>query len=76
MKQQVKKRWYFVVAAVVLLVIITFTPLVTPQGQYKPELWGVPYTLWTGFIIAVALVGLTIYGSTICPGSKKREEAE
>ncbi len=76
MKNKVKTRWYLVVATVVLLVILTFTPVVTPYGQYKPELLGIPYTLWTGILIGMAIVGLTLYGSFICPGSKRWEESQ
>ncbi|MEF8812139.1 MAG: hypothetical protein V5A47_14520 [Bacteroidales bacterium] len=76
MKNRVKTRWYLVVTTVVFLVILTFTPAVIPYGQYKPELLGIPYTLWTGIFIGIAIVGLTIYGSFICPGSKRWEESQ
>jgi len=76
MKKNVKVSWYIVVAIVILLTVITFTPVVTPEGQYQPELIGIPYTLWTGILVAIAIVGLTLYGSTICPGSKKWEESK
>ena len=76
MKNKVKRKWYLVVSAVVVLTVITFTPVVTPVGQYKPELFGIPYTLWTGIIVAILIVGLTLYGSTIGPGSRKWEEAK
>jgi peptidoglycan/LPS O-acetylase OafA/YrhL len=73
---RVKTRWMMVVATVCVLTILIFTPVVTPQGQFKPELFGIPYTLWTGILIGVLIVGLTVYGSTVCPGSKKWEEAK
>ncbi|MGM0532618.1 MAG: hypothetical protein ACQER7_14820 [Bacteroidota bacterium] len=76
MKNKVKLRWYVVVSAVILLTVVTFTPLVTPVGQYKPELFGFPYTLWAGIVVGILLVLLTIYGSTIAPGSKKWEESQ
>lgn len=76
MRNKVKLRWYVVVSAVILLTVITFTPLVTPVGQYKPELFGFPYTLWTGIVVGILLVSLTIYGSTIAPGCKKWEESQ
>lgn len=47
-----------------LLCALTFTPLVIPTGVARPALAGVPYTLWTGILITVALVGLT-YGATV-----------
>ncbi len=59
------KRWRLLTALAVVLCIITFTPLVIPQGIYKPELFGIPYTLWTGFLITVALVVLTYLGTKV-----------
>jgi membrane protease YdiL (CAAX protease family) len=76
MKNKVKTRWYMVVTTVIILIILTFTPAVIPYGQYKPELFGIPYTLWTGILVGIALVGLTIFGSFICPGSKRWEESQ
>lgn len=55
--------WRLCYLGVVLLSVITFTPLVLPLGTYEPMLFGVPYTLWTGIIVTVALVVLT-YGAT------------
>jgi hypothetical protein len=75
MKKKVKRSWHAAVTAVVILTILTFTPAIIPYGQYKPELLGIPYTLWTGILVGMAIVGLTIYGSTVCPGSKKWEES-
>ncbi len=57
-----------------LIIVITFTHLVIPYNVYKPEFLGLPYSFWTGMLVSVILVGLTIYGSTVCPGSKNRED--
>ena len=56
-----------------LLCAVTFTPLVIPSGEYKPMLFGIPYTLWTGFIITVALVVVTYIGTRVHPGMKDEE---
>ncbi len=71
-----KKRLYWKIAciAAILLCILTFTPLVIPQGIAKPELAGVPYSLWTSFIISVLLVVLTFIGTRVHPGMQNEEE--
>ena len=55
-----------------MLVIITFTPLVTPPGKFKPFLFGMPYTIWTGIIVSAGLVILTFIGAIVHPGSDKK----
>ncbi|MEX2512190.1 MAG: hypothetical protein WD398_04735 [Cyclobacteriaceae bacterium] len=71
-----KKRLYWNICCVtaLLLCIITFTPLVIPQGVADPKLGGVPYSLWTSFIISVLLVVLTYIGTRVHPGMHKEEE--
>lgn len=59
--------WRLCYAAVVGLSAITFTPLVLPLNTYQPMVLGVPYTLWTGIIVAVALVGLTYVAARVYP---------
>ncbi|MBD3630744.1 MULTISPECIES: hypothetical protein [Cyclobacterium] len=71
-----KKRlyWRICCVAAIILSIITFTPLVIPQGVSKPELGGVPYSLWTSFVITVLLVILTYIGTRVHPGMQNEEE--
>lgn len=71
-----KKRLYWRICciAAIILSIITFTPLVIPQGVSRPELGGVPYSLWTSFIITVLLVILTYIGTRVHPGMQNEEE--
>ena len=58
----------------IILTIISFSPLIIPQGQFKPELFGIPYTMWTGFLITISLVVLTFIGTKLHPGTKEKEE--
>ncbi|MDN3686330.1 MULTISPECIES: hypothetical protein [Cyclobacterium] len=71
-----KKRLYWKICciAAIFLCILTFTPLVIPQGIATPELAGVPYSLWTSFIITVLLVVLTYIGTRVHPGMQNEEE--
>lgn len=60
--------WKFCYTAVLTITILTYTPLVTPAHRFEPELWGIPYTLWVGLLITLALLFLTIIGSLVHPG--------
>ena len=61
------------IPAAVLLSCITFTPLVIPFGTYKPGLFSLPYTLWTGLILAILLVFLTYLSTRYHPGNEEDE---
>ncbi|MFT4565567.1 MAG: hypothetical protein ACI9FN_000520 [Saprospiraceae bacterium] len=62
------KLWTICKIAVGILIILTFTSLITPSGVHKPELLGMPYTLWVGIIEALILVGITWIGTRVHPG--------
>ena len=59
------KRWRFLVGLVILLFLIEYSPLVIPQGQFKPLFFGFPYSLWLGILFAILVVSLTYIGSKI-----------
>lgn len=65
--------WKICVALAIMLTGLTFTPLIIPVGVYQPELFGVPYTLWTSVLITVFLVLLTYLGSHVHPGRNSDE---
>ena len=69
-----KKYWTLCVVLVVVLLVLAYTPLMIPNGVYKPMILGIPYTLWTSFLITVILVTLTYIGSKVHPGSDEEEE--
>ncbi len=68
-----KRYWIICVILVVGLIILAYTPLMLPNGVYKPTILGLPYSLWTSFLITVALVVLTYIGSKVHPGSDEGE---
>jgi len=69
MKYNVKKKlWIICVISVVLITAIGLSPLVIPANVFEPKLFGVPYTLWMGFILTSLLVLLTFLGSRVHPG--------
>ncbi len=65
MKDKKQKYWRILRILAIGLCLLTFTPLVIPKGVYMPELFGVPYSLWTSFLITVALVFLTYLGTKV-----------
>jgi len=68
------KYWRFCVYIVLLLIVITYTPLVIPRGVYKPMVLGIPFSLWTSFLITLILVALTYLGSRVHPGNDDEED--
>jgi membrane protease YdiL (CAAX protease family) len=65
MKDKKRKYWRILRTLAIILCLLIFTPLVIPKGTYKPELFGVPYSLWTSFLITVLLVVLTYFGKKV-----------
>jgi hypothetical protein len=74
MKKRKTTYWRICIAIVVMLILITFTPLIIPHGVYKPMLLGIPYSLWSSFLITCVLVALTYLGSKVHPGKDEEEE--
>ena len=60
--------WKLLKLSALILSILVFTPLVTPKGRHEPFLFGLPYTLWVGFLISALLVLLTWLGTHHHPG--------
>ncbi|MGW8316784.1 MAG: hypothetical protein ACWGNV_14370 [Bacteroidales bacterium] len=64
------------VVMALLVVVISFTPLVIPEQTYRPQLFGLPYSLWMGILVTVLLVFLTWVATRIHPGAKECREKE
>ena len=69
-----KKIWTLCGILVIVLMVLGYTPLMIPDGVYKPMIMGIPYSLWTSFLVTVILVTLTYIGSKVHPGSDEEEE--
>lgn len=59
--------WRLCYGSAFVLSVLTFTPLVIPSGVYTPTVLGLPYTLWTGILMTVALVLLTFAAGQVYP---------
>lgn len=71
MKKVEKRLWHITIIIAVVLVVATFTPLVTPAGKHTPGFLGLPYTIWTGIIISLGLVILTLVAAVLHGDSKE-----
>ena len=69
-----KKIWTLCGVLVIVLLVLGYTPLMIPDGVYKPMILGIPYSLWTSFLVTVLLVVLTYIGSKVHPGSDEGGE--
>ncbi len=58
-----KNVWRVCCACSVALCIVAFTPLVIPAGISKPLVFGMPRTLWTGLLVSLGLMIITIVGA-------------
>jgi hypothetical protein len=73
MKDKKRKYWRILRMIAIVLCLLTFTPLVIPKNAYKPELFGVPYSLWTSYLITIALVVLTYLGTKVHRSADEEE---
>ncbi len=71
-----KRVWGLCCAGVLILVALCFSPLVLSQGIYEPMFMGVPWTLWTSILIAVAVVILNLIGAFVHPGCEETEKEQ
>ena len=74
MNTKKKSRAYNVlIILAILLSVLTFTPLVMPYGVRQPGFLHLPYTLWTGLIVAILFVCLTWFAVRMHPGKGEDE---
>lgn len=73
MEDKKRKYWRLLRTLAIVLCLLTFTPLVIPSGKYKPELLGIPYSLWTSYLITIALVVLTYFGTKVHRSTEDEE---
>jgi len=67
------RRYTVLILLALLLSVLTFTPLVMPYGKDLPSFLHLPYTLWTGLLVAIAFVCLTWLAVRWHPGRKEDE---
>ena len=60
--------WTICRVLAVVLMVLAFTPLFLPSGEADPELFGLPYTLWSGIGFCIVMVLLTAVATVVHPG--------
>lgn len=63
-----KLIWRILCVLAIGLTLLALSPVVIPEGRYQPELAGIPYPLWMGFLVSVLLVIVTYLGTLFHPG--------
>jgi len=67
MNSMKNKIWKLTAIISLLLAVVTFSPLVIPYNVYVPELFGLPYTLWTGILMSFLMLANTILAIIVQP---------
>ena len=68
--------WRLCCLLFVALSFLSFTPLVIPPGIAEPMVGNLPRPLWSGIIIAFAILILTLVGVLVHPDGAPRSEDE
>ena len=63
MKRRQLKLLDIVDTLAIITFVGTFTPLVMPKNQVEPDLAGIPYTMWIGFVVSIVFVVLAYLAS-------------
>jgi uncharacterized membrane protein YkgB len=69
-----KRIWRLCIVSVIIIIIVTFSPLVITPGKIQPFLFGLPYTLWIGILLTIALVIITLIAGNVLPNDEEVEK--
>lgn len=65
-----KKIWLLCKIAYILLIIISFSPLVLSESDTEPFVWGMPKVLWSGLLISLLFIIITLVGALVINSEK------
>lgn len=66
--------WSMSCVGMVVLSIISLSPLAIPPGKYLPMLFGLPYSLWVGVAISLAMLLMTVLAAVSISNLAENEE--
>jgi hypothetical protein len=75
MKLSGKKAFGICGLLALFCIVIVFTPLLTPYYQISPQLFGMPYSLWTGILATIFLVALTYLAGKFVLKTEEEDES-
>lgn len=67
------KIWNLIVSTVLVITIGSFAFLFR-ENKHSPELWNIPYTFWSGFLVTVLIVLATFLGARFFPYHDPKEQ--
>lgn len=59
--------WRICCALAIILMVLAFSPVLIPSGEYEPKVLGMPYTLWSGILLCIAMVIITYVATLVHP---------
>lgn len=65
-----KYIWLLCKIAFVGLMLLAFSPLVLPEGETTPLILGMPRTLWSGLLISLGFIIITLVGAAVINSKK------
>ena len=74
MQNKTNLIWKLCCAAVVVLSVLCFTPLVIAVNQYQPQLLGLPFSLWTGMLIAFSILACAFIATLVHPDKENSKD--
>ncbi len=63
--------WKITMILTIILLILTFSPMIIPKHIYKPEIAGLPYSLWMSFLVTILMLFNIILATRFHPGNHK-----
>ena len=63
-----KLPWKICCLLTIVISGAAFTSLVIPSNEMNPWFLGMPYTLWSGILVSIALLILVFVGALVHPG--------
>lgn len=65
-----KYIWLLCKVAFIALTLLVFSPLVLSVGETAPSFLGMPRTLWSGLLVSLGFIIITIIGSSVINSKK------
>lgn len=57
----------------IMVFIASFSPLVIPENESTPYMFGIPYTMWMGLLVSILYVVLAYIVSTLNKENKNAD---
>lgn len=65
-----KRIWLLCKIAFIALILLVFSPLVLSEEETTPLFWKMPRTLWSGLVISLGFIIITLVGAFVINDKK------